>query len=74
MVHLQGMGDFEGTKVADLKVGDRLMWNYGQVTTVKAIIPTRGKKMVEMIEEAYATGKWYKTRRLLSREVVKVLL
>jgi hypothetical protein len=41
-VHLQGMGDFAGTPVSKLRVGDKVIFNYGIPQWVAGIEPTRG--------------------------------
>jgi len=37
LVHLIGVGDVPGVPASDLKVGDKLMWNYSTEETIIAV-------------------------------------
>lgn len=67
-VHLQGMGDFEGTPAGDLKPGMRLYFNYGIVHRVVKVEPA-GSKSVIVTTQAN-DGKQYTKRYLRTRAVV----
>jgi hypothetical protein len=61
-VHLQGVGDVKGTKVRDLKAGDRIMWNFGYVYEVVDVRPVTAT-LWELTERSLETGKTYKRRK-----------
>lgn len=71
-VHLQYCGDYEGTPASELKVGDKLMWNSGYVSTL-LIVEKRGKS-VYVTEKYTYNGKetTYERRFLATRLVVRV--
>lgn len=41
LVHLQNIGNVPGTPASKLRVGDRVMWNFGYVSTVERITPSK---------------------------------
>lgn len=45
-VHLQGIGKVPAKRVADLKLGDVLMWNYGSTSKVVGLVPSKSGKTV----------------------------
>lgn len=71
-VHLQYCGDYLGTPASELKVGDKMMWNNGYITTVMTI-EKRGKS-VYVTEKSTYGGKetLYERRFLATRLVVRV--
>lgn len=63
------VGVVKGTPARNIRVGDRLMWNYGTVTPVKAV-RNASPKFVEL--SLLQNGKIYKRRLLKDRLVAKV--
>ncbi len=73
LVHLQGVGDLDGTPAGKVKPGDRLAWNYGYVTIVTAVRPVSAK-FVEIDQDG--TGQFAgqsSTRRLKADRLVAVV-
>lgn len=56
-IHLQGMrGEQPAKPVKELKVGDKLMWNYGFTSTVLELHPSKSGKSVEVVSKTDQTG------------------
>lgn len=45
-IRLQGMGWGKGTPAEEIKPGDRLMWNYGQISTVTDITKSGNQSLI----------------------------
>lgn len=73
LVHLQGVGDMPGTPAGELEVGDRLMWNYGTVYTVTAIVQPSPQfiRITERADGGSNAGEEYSRRLKRSRLVVR---
>jgi hypothetical protein len=66
-IHLQGIGRFAAKPAADLKPGDRVVWNYGScsdVVTVKA----KGKSIYVTMRTD--DGKVWPERRFLASRLI----
>ena len=59
-IHLQGVGLFRAKKVKEFGIGERVVYNYGDVYTIKAIKPI-GKSSLEWTTEHM--GKTYKSKQ-----------
>ena len=53
-IHLQGYGRVQATEAENLKIGSKLIWNFGETSKVIDITP-KGKKQLTITEE-YKTG------------------
>lgn len=71
-IHLHGIGKMPARPARELRVGDRLMWNYGHTYTVVAIRPSPSGKTLELEERNDRDGKVY-TRRLGASRLVAIL-
>lgn len=60
-INLQGIGSHKAKQAQDIKIGDKLLWNYGYISTVKAITETKSGKSINILE-SYEDGKTYKRR------------
>jgi hypothetical protein len=69
-IHLQAIGDLPGTLARDLKVGDRLMWNYGYVYTIAAIEDASAKFL--RVTERAEDGREYTRRLRKDRAVARI--
>lgn len=67
MVHLQYVGDVPGVEASELSAGDRLMWNFGMVSTVVSV-EDASPKFIRIVERA-KDGQDY-TRRLKKDRLV----
>lgn len=47
-VHLQGVGKVPAKRVADLKLDDVIMWNYGSTSKVVGLVPSKSGKTITM--------------------------
>ena len=68
-IRLIEVGVVKGTPARNIKVGDKLMWNYGSVTPVKAIKNVSAKFLEFSLLDK---GKVYKRRLAKHRLVAKV--
>jgi len=59
-IQLQGIGRKQATKAENIKVGNTLIWNFGETSKVTAILKETEKQIV--IEEEYKSGKRYERR------------
>lgn len=62
------VGVVKGTPAKNLKVGDKIMWNYGSVSTVKGIRNVSPKFLEFLLLHG---GKTYKRRLAKDRLVAK---
>lgn len=69
-VTLQSIGHVLGTPASELKTGDKMMWNFGTVTTVGKILKETAKSIV--IEDIAGDGKVYERMLRKNRLVVKL--
>ncbi len=60
-MHLQSIGSVPAVALKDCKPGDRLMWNFGEVSIIVAMVPSESGKSY-MVTERCKTGDF--TRRL----------
>lgn len=67
-VHLQGVGDVNGTPSELLKVGDVLTWNFGYKSTIIYIV-RRTAKSVIIRTRSHDTGAEYERRLMFGRFV-----
>ena len=66
-IHLQGIGERPAKPASQIRVGDVLIWNYGEKSIVKSITETKSGKSINILEDY--DGKIYK-RRLLKNTLV----
>ena len=59
-IHLQGIGEKPAKPAKEIKVGDVLIWNFGEKSIVKSITETKSGKSVNLMEDD--NGKIYKRR------------
>lgn len=45
-IHLQGVGNLPAQRAIECKVGDVLIWNYGETETIEEIIKTTAKQII----------------------------
>lgn len=69
-MRLQSIGWVQGTPAGQVKTGDVLMWNFGDTSTVGAILKETDKTIVA--EDIAKSGKIY-TRKLLKTRLVCIL-
>lgn len=68
-MRLQGIGLVEGSPAVNIKVGDVLMWNFGEKENVVEILQETKKQVKIKIEYK---GKYYE-RKLLKTRLVCIL-
>ena len=68
MVRIQSIGMCEGTPAKELKVGDKLLWNFGYISEVIEITKTTNESIFTILK--CEDGKLYPRRFLKTREVV----
>ena len=66
-IHLQGIGEKPAKPAKEIKIGDVLIWNFGEKSIVKSITETKSGKSINILEDY--DGKIYK-RRLLKNTLV----
>ena len=69
LIRLQAMGWGPGTPVRDIRIGDRLMWNFGYVSEVLDIVPV-GKHFLNFTLRSEDGSIWLrrmKKDRLVAR-------
>ena len=59
-IHLQGIGEKPAKPAREIKIGDVLIWNFGEKSIVKSITETKSGKSVNLMEDD--NGKIYKRR------------
>lgn len=69
-IRLQGLGLYKADSAKDIKVGDSLVWNFGETSTVTSITKETEKSI--WIEETCKSGNTY-NRRFLKTRPVKIL-
>lgn len=47
-VHLQGIGKMPAKSVKDLRMGDRIIWNYGAISTVMNLVASKSGKTFDL--------------------------
>lgn len=70
-IRLQSVGWVPARQANEIKVGDRLMWNFGSVYTVEKVVQSKTGKTIEITEKS-SEGKAY-TRKLGSTRLVCIL-
>ena len=68
-IHLQGMGMVDAIPAKDIKLGDVLVWNYGQTSFVRQILKETKTQIV--IQTLCGDGNLYK-RRLSKNSLVGI--
>lgn len=68
MIRLQGIGKRQAKKAGEIKVGDVLVWNYGETSTVLEIVKTTPKTIV--YRGICNSSNYEYERRLLSTRLV----
>lgn len=61
-LHLQGIGEQNATEAQNVKIGDVLIWNYGNIETVTSIEQTKSGKM--LIFGIACPSGWTGSRRI----------
>jgi hypothetical protein len=69
-MRLQGIGIVKGTPAKEIRIGDRLMWNFGGTTIVKSVELSKTGKTLSIVEED--RGKDY-SRKLGAERLVCIL-
>jgi hypothetical protein len=69
-MRLQSIGIVKGTPAREIKIGDRLMWNFGETTIVKSVELSKTGKTLSIVEES--NGKDY-SRKLGVERLVCIL-
>ena len=68
MVRLQSIGMCKGTPAQNIKIGDKILWNYGYHSEVTEITKTTENSIFVVLKSE--EGKLYPRRFLKSRELV----
>lgn len=68
---LIGIGLCRTVPLTEIRVGDRLMWNYGSICQVEAI-EQQSKYFVVLTERYERDGTVYQRRMKITRHVVRV--
>lgn len=68
ITHLQGIGSVNAKPAGEIKLNDKLMWNYGATSIVIAIVKETKSQIV--IEEQYESGTYQ--RRLGKNRLVAI--
>jgi hypothetical protein len=69
-MRLQSIGIVKGIPAREIKIGDRLMWNFGETTIVKSVEFSKTRKTLSIVEES--GGKDY-SRKLGAERLVCIL-
>ena len=68
-LHLQGIGKVDAVKAKDLRVGDVTVWNYGSLSKVISITPSKtGKTLKVGLEYKNYHGEIVQSERKLGSE------
>lgn len=70
-IHLQGIGKVPAMSVENLKVGDVIIWNYGNKSRIISISPTEAKKMMNIELQSLQDGV-LRNRRMLASTLVGI--
>lgn len=56
-IRLQGTGWHEAKPVCELKIGDRIEWNFGYTSEVMNLTPTKTGKQITVTMKSDETGR-----------------
>lgn len=69
--HLQGIGDVPAILARELKTGDVVRWNYGYMSDVLKVTPSKTGKTVNVLLRSHESGN-VSTRKLGADRLVAV--
>jgi hypothetical protein len=65
-VALQGIGNHKAVKACDLKIGDKTVWNYGEVNVISEIVKETAKTISFKFEDCGDYIRSFKKERLVA--------